>query len=179
MDTINLTEIFTNNSSFTSVRDQKDASLASSNSDRSLIFISEINSTTHWELPPIYPQQVYKLKWWQYLSHSFIKIHSVNIPFTANDDPINVNILDKHILDSEKKQDYLYAHLGVVKFGLNPLIRIYLPISSLCCVIATRHNKFLDALIGDFQARLCDGLLLLLCIPNMQFLLMTLTFMTC
>jgi hypothetical protein len=108
-------------------------------------------------LPPIKPQNVYKLKWWHYISHSFIKFHSVNIPFTSDQDLIHINLLDKSLIDWDKKEGYLYVHFGAIKFGLNPLVQPYLPVSSLCCVIDICHNQFFDALIGGFQAPLSDG----------------------
>ena len=56
-----------------------------------------------------------------------------------------------------KAQGFKYVHLGAIKLGLGPLVRPYLPISSLCVAIDTRHRTFADAIIGGFTAPLHDG----------------------
>ena len=48
-------------------------------------------------------------------------------------------------------------HLGAIKLGLGPLVCPYLPVSSLCVVVDTRHKNFADAIIGGFTAPLHDG----------------------
>ena len=50
-----------------------------------------------------------------------------------------------------------YAHLGTVKLGLGLLVRSYMNVSSLCCVLDTRHLDFADALIGGFEGPLHNG----------------------
>ena len=49
-------------------------------------------------------------------------------------------------------------HLGAIKLGLGSLVRPYLPVSSLCVAVDTRHRNFVDAIIGGFTAPLHDGL---------------------
>ena len=46
---------------------------------------------------------------------------------------------------------------SVVKLGLGPLVRPYMNVSSLCCVLDTRHLDFSDALIGGFEGPLHNG----------------------
>lgn len=45
-------------------------------------------------------------------------------------------------------------HLGLIQFGINPLVRPRLNTSVLSCVIDSRHNQFFDAFISGFQAPL-------------------------
>jgi hypothetical protein len=152
LEVVNLIKISTKNkSSLTSLRDRRTSSLATSlSSDSSLISISEPYSSEDWELPPKKPQNVYKLKLWNYISHYFIEFHLVNIPFTFDQDPIHINHLDKSLIDWDKKQGYLHVHFGDIKFGLNPLVRPYLPVSSLCCVTNICHKQFFNTFIGGF-----------------------------
>lgn len=57
-----------------------------------------------------------------------------------------------------KTKGYKYAHMGAVKLGLGPLVRPYMNVSSLCCVLDTRHLEFSDALISGFEGPLHNGL---------------------
>ena len=58
---------------------------------------------------------------------------------------------------SLKTKGYKYAHLGTVKLGLGSLVRRYMNVSSLCCVLDTHHLDFVDALIGGFEGPLHNG----------------------
>ena len=91
---------------------------------------------------------MYKLKWWQYSSTTQIKISSVDISFTDSEEPVHINLIDKQQIDWDIKVGFKYAHLGAIKLGLGPLVRPYLPISSLCVAVDTRHRNFVDAIIG-------------------------------
>jgi hypothetical protein len=102
MDTTDFTEVSTSTDHIPmkSITKRRASSILSgTSSDESLISIHEPNSPKHWELPPICPQDVYKLKWWNYLSHSFIKVHSIDIPFSTNEDPVNITLTDKDLID--------------------------------------------------------------------------------
>jgi hypothetical protein len=91
------------------------------------------------------------------LSHSFIKVHSTGIPFSAHEDQVNITLIDRDLIDWEKRQGYAYAHIGAIKFGLNSLVVPYLHVSSLVCVVDIRHNKLFDSLVGGFYAPLSDA----------------------
>jgi hypothetical protein len=52
---------------------------------------------------------------------------------------------------------YEYIHIGLIQFGINPLVRPGLDTSVLTCIIDSRHNTFTDALISGFQAPLHNG----------------------
>ena len=69
----------------------------------------------------------------------------MNITFTDKEEPIHINLIDKEQFDWAKSKGFLYAHLGIVKLGLDPLFMPYLNVSSLCCVLDTRHLEFPDA----------------------------------
>jgi len=56
------------------------------------------------------------------------------------------------------EQGYKYVHLGLIQFGINPLIRPSLNVSCLACVIDSHHNQFTDALLGVFEAPFHNGL---------------------
>ena len=56
-----------------------------------------------------------------------------------------------------KAQGFKYVHLGAIKLGSRSLVRPYLPVSSLCVAIDTRHRNFANAIIGGFTAPLHDG----------------------
>ena len=111
----------------------------------------------NWELPSIVPSEVYDLKWWQYKSASHIKISSVDVSFSDKDEPVHINLLEKSQIDWALKQRYKYAHLGAIRLSLGPLVRPYLPISSLCVAIDTHHTDFAHAIIGGFTAPLHNG----------------------
>ena len=97
------------------------------------------------------------MKWWQYKSCTQIKISSLDITFTDQEEPIHINLIDKDQIDWAKTKGYKYAHLGAVKLGLGPLVRPYMNVSSLCCVLDTRHLDFANALIGGFEGPLHNG----------------------
>ena len=82
----------------------------------------------------------------------------MNITFTDQEELIHINLIDKEKIDWVKSKGNLYAHLGVVKLGLDPLVRPYLNVSSLFCVLYTHHLEFVDALIGGFEGLLQNGL---------------------
>ena len=94
------------------------------------------------------------MKWWQYKSNTLIKISSLDIKFTDQEDPIHINLIDKEQIDWEKSKGYIYAHLGVVKLGLGPLVQSYMNVFSLCCVLDTCHLEFYDTLIIGFEGPL-------------------------
>ena len=98
-----------------------------------------------------------KLKWWQYSSATQIKISSVDISFTDSKDPVHINLIDRQQIDWAIKVGFKYGNLGAIKLGLGPLVRPYLPISSLCVAIDTRHTDFAHAIIGGFTAPLHNG----------------------
>ena len=81
----------------------------------------------------------------------------IDVSFTDFEEPVHINLIDKEQIDWAIKEGFKYAHLCTIKLGLRPLVHPYLPISSLCVVIDTRHRNFADAIIGGFTAPLHDG----------------------
>lgn len=63
---------------------------------------------------------------------------------------------------------YKYIHIGLIQFGINPLVRPGLNNACLTCVLDTKHNKFKDALIGCFQSPLNNGPVWSLVVPRYQ-----------
>ena len=82
---------------------------------------------------------------------------SIDIPFTDSQDPVHINLLDKSQIDWARSQGYKYGHLGAIQLGINPLVCPFLPISSLCVAIDTRHTDFAHAIVGGFTAPLHNG----------------------
>ena len=66
-------------------------------------------------------------------------------------------MLDRSQIDWARKQGYKYVHLGAIRLGLNPLVRPFLNVSSLCVAVDTCHKHFANAIIGGFAAPLHDG----------------------
>ena len=98
------------------------------------------------------------MKWLRYKSNKQIKISSLDINFTGQEDPIHIKLIDKEKIDWEKSKGYIYAHLGAVKLGLGPLTQSYMNVFSLCCVLDTCHLDFSNELIGGFEGPLHNGL---------------------
>ena len=70
----------------------------------SIITIDDIIPSLDWKMPEILPSEVYKMKWWQYKSCTQIKISSLDITFTDQEDPIHINSINKDQIDwGEKK----------------------------------------------------------------------------
>jgi hypothetical protein len=115
-----------------------------------IITMNDINPPTNWKLPAIMPKEIYKMQWWNYKSHTQIKMSFVDVSFTDQDEPIHINLLDKSQIGWDIRQGYKYAHLSVVKVGLGPLVRPFLHVASLCDVVDTHHVEFSDAIIGGF-----------------------------
>jgi len=82
---------------------------------------------------------------------------SVNIPIDINKPIYQVPLLQKEDTEWGLEDGYKYIHLGLIQFGINPLVHPGLKVSFLACVIDSFHNQFSDALIGGFQAPLNNG----------------------
>lgn len=52
---------------------------------------------------------------------------------------------------------YHYVHIGLIYFGVNPLVRPGINVSCLTCVIDSHNNKFTYSLLGVFEALLHNG----------------------
>ena len=130
------------------------AECTTSDSSSSVIHIDNSNPSADWKLPTILPKDVYKLSLWKYIACQQIRLSSVDISFIDKQEPVHINLLEKSQIDWEKQKGYKYAHLGAIFLGLGPLVRPYLPVSSLCVAVDTRHNDFAHAVIGGFTAPL-------------------------
>ena len=85
--------------------------------------------------------------WWSLKTATQIKVSSIDVSFTDKYEPIHINLFDKRQIDWEKAQGFKYVHLGAIKLGLGLLVRPYLPVSSLCVAIDTRHRNFAGSLL--------------------------------
>ena len=74
-------------------------SFHTSSASSSIITINDTIPSPDWKLPEILPSEVYKMKWWQYKSCTQIKISSLEITFTDQEEPIHINLIDKDQID--------------------------------------------------------------------------------
>ena len=125
--------------------------------DSSIIHIDESNLSAEWKLPSLLPKEIYKLKLWEYVAAQHFRVSSVDIAFTDADNPVHINLLDRSQIDWAQKQGYKYVHLGAIRLGLNPLVRPFLNVSSLCVAVDTRHKHFSNAIIGGLATPLHAG----------------------
>ena len=68
-----------------------------------------------------------------------------------------VPLIKKEYIEWGLEHGYRYIHIGMIQFGINPLVRPGLNTSCLTCVLDTRLNNFQDALLGGFQSPLNNG----------------------
>ena len=123
MDSVRLTSLDCQSTDQTTVSlTERKSSFQTSTASLSIITIDDTIPSPDWKLPEILPSEVYKMKWWQYKSCTQIKISSLDITFTDQEDPIHINLIDKDQMDWEKTKGYKYAHLGAIKLGLGLLL---------------------------------------------------------
>lgn len=85
------------------------------------------------------------------------RFSSVNIPISSGQEVYQIPLIKQEDIAWGLKNDYKYVHIGMVQFGINPLVRPGLNTSCLTCIIDTRMNDFQDALLGGFQSPLNNG----------------------
>ncbi|RAZ93366.1 hypothetical protein DK853_40645, partial [Klebsiella oxytoca] len=68
-----------------------------------------------------------------------------------------VPLINREDVEWGLENSYKYIHIGLVKFGINPIVGPGLNTSFLICVLDSRANEFSDALIGGFQSPLNNG----------------------
>jgi hypothetical protein len=82
---------------------------------------------------------------------------SVNVPISLGQSVYQIPLIQQADIDWGLANGYEYIHIGLIQFGINPLVRPGLDTSVLTCIIDSRHNTFQDALISGFQAPLHNG----------------------
>ena len=100
MDSVELTSLDFQSTDQTTVSlDERKSSFQTSGASSSIITIDDTIPSPDWKLPKILPSEVYKMKWWQYKSCTQIKISSLDINFTDQEEPIHINLIDKDQID--------------------------------------------------------------------------------
>ena len=64
--------------------------------DSSIIHIQDLNPSENWQSPAILPHDVYKLNWWYFKTATQIKVSSIDVSFIDKDEPVHINMLEKH-----------------------------------------------------------------------------------
>ena len=82
---------------------------------------------------------------------------SVNIPISVGQDVYQIPLINREDIQWGLEHGYKYVHIGMIQFGINPLVRPGLNTSCLTCMLDTCLNKFNDALLGGFQSPLNNG----------------------
>ena len=108
-------------------------------------------------MPEIDVDKLYKLPTFQFKAAQLFRFTSVNIPVSTGQDVYQIPLIKPEDIEWGLSKGYRYIHLGMLQFGINPLVRPGLNTSCLACVLDTRMNQFHDALIGGFQSPLNNG----------------------
>jgi hypothetical protein len=121
------------------------------------LLAQEYEPDVNWSMPEIEPSKIYDLPMFKFRATTLIRYCSINVPLSLGQNVYQIPIIKQEDIDWGLEHGYKYVHLGLLQFGINPLIRPGLDTSALCCVLDSRHNQFNDALIGGFQAPLHNG----------------------
>ena len=88
MDSVVITSLDCQSTNQTTVSlTERKSSFQTSRASSSIITINDTIPSPEWKLLEILPSEVYKMKWWQYKSCTQIKISSLDITFTDQEDP--------------------------------------------------------------------------------------------
>jgi hypothetical protein len=134
--------------------------LGSSSSDplyNTRLIAQEYEPNANWTMPEIEPSKIYDLPMFKFRATTLIRYCSTNVPLSLGQNVYQIPMIQQVDIDWGLENGYKYVHLGLIQFGINPLVRPGLNTSALCCVIDSRHNQFSDAMIGGFQAPLHNG----------------------
>lgn len=121
--------------------------------------LEEISPSVDWKLPKIAAKEVYNMFWaFHMISSTNIRIseHVLTTSLTVNKmKPLQ--ILSESSIRKAREKGYKFAHLGLVKIGLNALHRQGVKTYAFCCLLDQRWKSFPLALIGGVQCPLSEG----------------------
>lgn len=112
-----------------------------------------------WELPKIDPKTVYAgLTMFHFRALSKITVSEaiLRTDLTVNK-MLPVSVLKEEAIKKALSKGFKYAHLGMVRIGLNPLHRQGIKTFAFCCLLDQRWRDFGSAIIGGIQAPLSEG----------------------
>lgn len=121
--------------------------------------LEETSPSVDWKLPKISAKQVYD-SFWAFRFCAFTNVHISEHVLTTT---LTVNkmkpltILSESKIRQAREKGFKFAHLGLVKIGLNALHRQGVKTYAFCCLLDQRWKTFPSALIGGIQTPLSEG----------------------
>lgn len=124
-----------------------------------LIEKEEPNPSVNWRLPPVSPSEVYRgLTPFNLRAYSQIKIKEKSIKTELNlNTMMTIPMFEIRHIQAARKAGYQYAHLGMVRVGLNALHRKGQKAYVFSALFDNRWSSFTQALIGGIETSLSDG----------------------
>jgi len=119
-------------------------------------------------LPEIEVNKLYKIPTFQFRATQLFRFTFVDIPISTGQKVYQVPLIKREDIEWGLEHGFKYIHIGMIQFGINPLVRLGLNTSCLTCVQDTRLNDFNDALLGGFQNPLNNGPVWSSVIPRYQ-----------
>jgi hypothetical protein len=108
-------------------------------------------------MPEIEPAKIYDLPMFKFRATTLIRYCSNNVPLSLGQSVYQIPLIQQADIDWGLEHGYKYVHLGLIQFGINPLVRPGLDTSVLTCIIDSRHNTFLTLLFLDSKLHLHNG----------------------
>jgi len=105
-------------------------------------------------MPEIEPSKIYDLPMFKFCASTLIRYCSNNVPLSLGQSVYQIPLIQQSNRDWGLEHGFKYVHLGLIQFGINPLVRPGLNTYVLNCIKDYRHNHFSDVLISGFQAPL-------------------------
>lgn len=121
------------------------------------LITQEYEPDVNWRMPEIEPSKIYDLPIFKFCPTTLFRYCSSNVPISLGQTVYLIPLIHQEDIEWGLQNGYKYVHLGLIQFGINPLVRPGLDTSVLTCIIDSRHNTFSDALISGFQAPLHNG----------------------
>jgi len=121
------------------------------------LLTQEYEPDPNWKILEVPPSAIYDISIFQFKATTLIRYCSVNVSISLGQSVFQIPLIQQADIDWGLEHGYEYIHIGLIQFGINPLVRPDLDTSVLTYVIDSRHNTFKDALIYGFQAPLHNG----------------------
>ena len=112
-----------------------------------ILVAQEYEPDVNWRMPEIEPSKIYDLPMFKFRSSTLIRYCSQNVSLSPGQSVYQIPLIQQADIDWGLEHGYKYVHLGLIQFGINPLVRPSLDTYVLNGIIDSRHNTFSDALI--------------------------------
>lgn len=146
--------------------------LSNSSASKSLynnrLITQEYEPDVNWRMLEIEPSKIYDLPMFKFKASTLFRYCSYNVPLSLGQSVYQIPLIQQSDIDWGLEHGFKYVHLGLIQFGINPLIRPGLNTYVLSCAIDSHHNKFSDTLISSFQAPLHNGPIWSSALPRFQ-----------